>query len=134
MKPLVYKGREIHGYSIDKEGCVWSHKRDETKKLLIYVSGRANPYPKVNLYFDGRLNCVSVHRLVAETFIKRPRPKEFRPEIWKILNDQEKGLVYQAYEVNHKDHNTMNHHPSNLEWVSRKKNIEKRNVHYSYMN
>lgn len=134
MKPLVYKGQKIPGYSVDKDGNIWSHKRDMLKKLVANIAGKNNPYPKVSVFDCGRLITVPIHRAVAESVIKRPRPNEFRAEIWKTLNDAERSLVYQAYEVNHIDHDTTNFHPSNLEWVSRRKNIEKRNNHYSYMN
>lgn len=44
-----------------------------------------------------------VHRLVAETLVPNPENKP---------------------EVHHKDANPFNHHPSNLEWVTRKENIQ----------
>jgi hypothetical protein len=132
MKPLVYQGRKIANYFVDSDGNAWSTKRRESKMISTHVSGKSK-YPHINLYDDGFQITASLHRVVAETLIKRPRPKQFRSEIWKTLNDAEKSLIYQAYEVNHIDHNVTNYHPSNLEWVSRKVNIEKRNAHYGYV-
>ena len=137
MKPLVFKGREIHGYSVDRDGNIWSYKRSEPRRIIPFIPSSTSKYkyPSIGIYTDGRNVTINVHRAVAESLIPRRRPKEFRPEIWKMLNDREKALVLQAYEVNHIDHDTTNYHPSNLEWVSRKNNIEKRNAHYySYMN
>jgi hypothetical protein len=132
MKPLVYQGRKVADYFIDSDGNAWSTKRRESKMIPPHVSGKSK-YPNINLYDDGLQITAAMHRVVAETLIKRPRPKQFRPEVWKTLNDAEKSLVYQAYEVNHIDHDVTNYHPSNLEWVSRKVNIEKRNAHYGYV-
>lgn len=48
-----------------------------------------------------------IHVLVAEAFVKKPDNCEY-------------------YEVNHKDHNKANNNYSNLEWVSKKENHQKR--------
>lgn len=136
MKPLMYKGQRVQGYWVDEDGNVWSYKRGGGRNAHILpanISGKSK-YPNVCFRHEGRSVTAAIHRLVAESSIKRPRPKEFRSEIWNILNDREKDLVYQAYEVNHIDHDVTNYHPLNLEWVSRKTNIKKRNDHYSYMN
>jgi hypothetical protein len=132
MKPLVYNGRRFSDYFIDQDGNAWSTKRGNPKKMPAHVSGKSK-YPNIGLCDQGQQVTASIHRAVAETLIKRPRPKQFRPEVWKLLNDEEKSLIYQAYEVNHIDHDVTNHHPSNLEWVPRKTNIEKRNTHYGYV-
>ena len=133
MKPLVYQGRKIANYFIDSGGNAWSVKQGRTRQLATFVTGVKGKYPTINLYDSGRHITASIHRVVAESLIKRPRPKQFRHEVWKLLNDEERSLVYQAYEVNHIDHDPLNHHPSNLEWVSRKTNLDKRNAHYGYL-
>lgn len=133
MKPVVYQNKTFTDYAVDEDGNIWSFKRDQPRKIVPNLSGACR-YPTVGLRQDGRPVSATVHRIVAETLIPRRRPKEFRPATWKSLNDAERALVYQAYEVNHIDHDTTNYHPSNLEWISRRRNLEKRNAHYFYMN
>lgn len=61
------------------------------------------PRKYVGLSKDGKSKRFYVHRLVANTFIENPNN----------LTD-----------VNHKDGNPFNNNVSNLEWVSRKENIQ----------
>ncbi len=60
-------------------------------------------YPTVSLTKDKKRKLHMVHRLVAEAFIPNPDNKE---------------------EVNHKDYNKKNNNVSNLEWMTRKENID----------
>lgn len=62
-----------------------------------------NGYLAVNLYKDGKCKHYYIHRLVAQTFIDNP--DNFR-------------------EVNHKDCNKHNNNVSNLEWCSRRENLQ----------
>lgn len=59
-------------------------------------------YCKVNLYKDRKLKRVSIHRLVASTFIPNPENKP---------------------QINHIDGNKQNNSADNLEWVTSKENI-----------
>jgi hypothetical protein len=63
-----------------------------------------------------------VHRLVAETFLKKPAPKGITKKDWKATPESVKALVYQTLSVNHIDHDKTNYHPSNLEWVTAQQN------------
>jgi hypothetical protein len=51
----------------------------------------------------GKQRCNTIHRLVATTFLPNPENKK---------------------EINHKDGNKLNNHISNLEWMTRKENIQ----------
>jgi hypothetical protein len=85
-----------------------SHTYLKKQKLLtLYKDGRG--YLHVKLY-DGKGKCKSmtVHRIVAMTFIENP---ENLPE------------------VNHIDHNKKNNILSNLEWMSRGDNIKHSYIH-----
>lgn len=62
-----------------------------------------NGYLTVDLYKDGKRSTRRVHRLVAEEFIPNPDGKP---------------------EVNHKDGNKHNNISSNLEWNTKKENME----------
>lgn len=57
----------------------------------------------VVLYKNGKQKNISVHRLVGIMFIPNPENKP---------------------EINHKDTNKLNNHISNLEWNTKKENIE----------
>lgn len=91
-------------YIIYDNGEVWSKNNPECKnqntlsrklKQRITNSG----YYEVRLYdrSSKKYKAVTVHRLVAEHFIKNP---------------------YCYNEVNHKDGNKLNNHVDNLEWVT----------------
>ena len=68
-----------------------------------------NGYYQVNFSVNGKKTKGSVHRLVAIHFLENPNK----------LN-----------EVNHIDHDKLNCHVSNLEWVTRKENQEKMVLFY----
>lgn len=59
-------------------------------------------YKKVSLTKHGRAHTLKVHKLVAETFVHKAE-----------------GM----YEVNHIDGNKLNNHYTNLEWTTRKGNM-----------
>ena len=60
-------------------------------------------YPRIHLSWDGKKKECSVHSVVAEVFY---------------------GKAAQGYCVNHKDGVKTNNHPSNLEWVTPKGNVD----------
>ena len=84
-------------YAVTQEGEIWSYKRNKFLKSTVNASG----YPTVKLCKDSKEKTYYTHRLVAEALI--PNPKKYP-------------------QVNHKDENKLNHHPSNLEWCDSKYN------------
>src|ERR1051326_6859863 len=83
-----YEGR----YSVTRGGIIYSHlSRRVLKSYLV------NGYPSLSLHTHGRDKMMSVHRLVALTFI--PNPKQLPC-------------------VNHKNGKKYDPRASNLEWCS----------------
>ena len=109
MKSINVKGYE--NYLISKDGNVYNtiistrNRRivlDEPKQLKIQTNSRTG-YSYIVLNSGKFKKGFSIHRLVAETYIKNP------------LN---------LPEVNHKNKNKTDNSVSNLEWVTKKQNIQ----------
>lgn len=102
-------------YEINEHGVVRSktryvERRDgvvqkRKSRIISWVKG-SDGYPLVRLSMNNKRVTVSVHRLVALTFIPNPDGKT---------------------DVNHKDLNRWNPDVSNLEWMSHNENVK-----YSY--
>lgn len=86
-------------YEINEIGTIRNKKRNKIIRTSINEKG----YVKVVLSKDNKQHKTGVHRLVALTFI--PNPNNYK-------------------EVNHIDENKQNNNINNLEWCSRKQNIE----------
>ena len=84
-------------YSISDNGLIRNNKTNRLLKPWIDHSG----YYIIKFGFKSKN--ISVHRLVALTFIPNPENKE---------------------QINHKDCNKLNNEISNLEWVSRSENCQ----------
>lgn len=91
-------------YEISSYGRLKSYKRDKTNGKLIKLTPRKTGYITVQIddIRTGKIKLTGVHRLVAEAFIPNP---------------ENKG------DVNHIDENKSNNHVDNLEWMTRKENI-----------
>jgi hypothetical protein len=89
---------EFPDYKIDQYGVVYSKSG---KPLKQHSTERGYSY--IRLCMNGNVSKKRVHRLVAETFIPNPR---------------------HLPEVNHLDGIKSNNHVSNLEWCTRKQNME----------
>lgn len=85
-------------YQVSNFGNVFSFK---TNKRI--VGGLCRNYRIVDLKKDKKRHILFVHRLVAQAFIPNPENKK---------------------EINHKNLNKLDNRVSNLEWVSRKENIQ----------
>jgi hypothetical protein len=82
-------------YKISNYGEVKSYLRNKPKII--------KPYKNIYLYYKLFHKHYSAHRLVAKHFIPNPKNKP---------------------EVNHIDGNKFNNHVENLEWVTRKENMQ----------
>lgn len=91
------------GYSIDINGVVHSYRRKKRASLspMKHPSG----YNYIRFYANQKPTHVKIHRLMAETFLKKPDDGQY-------------------YEVNHKDGNKNNNAVSNLEWCTPSANLK----------
>jgi hypothetical protein len=94
------------------------------------VSGKS-PYPKVNATVKvGKSLTIHLHQIVAQTFLEYPIPDGVTDSEWKRTPKAVKKHFESNYwEANHIDHDHMNYHPNNLEWVSRGVNVDKYHEH-----
>jgi hypothetical protein len=131
MKPIIYRNKVIPGYFFDEEYNVISVKSGAyvtkpIRKMKPYFNptGKypSHQYPHLNLSVNGIQKTIQIHRLVAETFLKKPAPTGITKKDWKATPESVKALVYQTLRVNHIDHDKTNYHPSNLEWVTAQQN------------
>ena len=81
--------------------CSDGRKR-KLKTRILRQSCAPSGYYTVTLHKNGKQKSGLVHRLVCEAFIPNPLGKD---------------------EVNHKDENSKNNNATNLEWITRKENI-----------
>ena len=90
-------------YEVSNTGLVRSLNFNNTSRAkLLKPRKRQDGYLSVNLCKNGKHKSIMIHRLVASAFIQNPLNLET---------------------VNHKDENRANNTVSNLEWLSRKDNI-----------
>ena len=97
-----FKAKELernNNYIISSNGSIFS-KRRHYKRLS--PKNNWDGYKRIQLWNKNKNNYVSIHILVAETFIMKPVGAEV---------------------VNHKDLNKGNNNARNLEWITQKENI-----------
>ena len=87
--------------SVDREVFYKDGRKAIHKGGPVAINKRPNGYLKANLYKDGGMKNVTVHRLVAEAFIENPNNYP---------------------EINHRDEVKSNNHVENLEWCTSKYN------------
>jgi len=90
-------------YEVSNMGRVRSLKECRGKSNIILKHNINNGYSHIDLYKNSSRQHSKIHRLVAQAFIPNPENK---------------------YDVNHIDSNRSNNIISNLEWVTRKENME----------
>jgi DNA-binding CsgD family transcriptional regulator len=100
--------KDIRGYTglyqISNFGRVRRWKNNNGKPgWRIKKPGEINGYLIAQLYKDGRAKSRMVHQLVAEHFLRKPKSRQMRF-------------------VHHRDEDTQNNRPSNLEWVTHREN------------
>lgn len=86
------------GYKVDRNGNVYGKNGSKLKP-----SKNHNGYNIVNMMINGQRIGVSVHTLIASTFIPNPECKN---------------------QVNHKDGNKTNNQVENLEWMTASENMQ----------
>jgi hypothetical protein len=96
-----------HGRVRRKEGYVNTGIKHNEKKLvkskILKCNLKRNGYLTVDLSKNNQVKTISVHRIVALTFIENDDPSNKK-------------------EVNHKNCNKLDNRVENLEWVTRKQN------------
>lgn len=98
MMETWIKVKGFERYEVCDKGCVRNAKTGDILKPTLNTWG----YPSVTLCSSGKRKNIAVHRLVAEAFIPNP---------------------YNLPEVNHLDENKTNNSVSNLEWTTKKANM-----------
>ena len=104
------------------------------RRLKSRVSGKSK-YPKVSAVVDdwGNSSTIHLHQIVAQTFHDYPIPDGVTESEWKRTpKSVRKHFENNYWEANHIDHNHLNFHPDNLEWVSRAVNVDKYHTHRIY--
>jgi hypothetical protein len=100
--------KDFDNYYITNDGKVISYKYKQPREMKTWY--QKSGYENVTLCKNGETSHKLVHRLVAEAFI--PNPNNF-------------------LEINHKDGNPKNNTMNNLEWCTRRKNIELSNLGFT---
>lgn len=85
-------------YAVNERGEIYSLRKGRTLTPKANYDG----YLRIQLWSANQCEYVSIHRLIAETFIPNPHNKPF---------------------VNHIDGNKKNNDVENLEWCTQKENI-----------
>jgi hypothetical protein len=132
LTPVKLNSQEIDNYYLDNDGNLYStaylrwYCRDgmPARKIRWAIAGKTK-YPRCVLRIDGIPKNENIHKIVAETFIEKPLPPGVSKNDWKNTPESVKRCFDNFWEINHIDHDPTNFHPSNLEWVSRKENINK---------
>jgi len=83
---------------------VYSTPSDGKPNRILKQENMLGSYKRVTLSKDGEVKRFQVHRLVAQTFIKKKNIENYQV-------------------VNHIDNNPSNNHYSNLEWCTQKDHI-----------
>jgi len=88
------------GYYAKDNGEIWSVKKGAPRRLVPTLNRKG--YERVKLSIGGISKTITVHRLIATTFIPNPENKP---------------------QVNHKDEDKRNNKVTNLEWSSCLENV-----------
>ena len=135
LTPVKLGGETVLSYFLDSNGDIYSTAYAKfhcyemwARKIRSSVSGNTK-YPMVTLSINEIPKKISVHKVVAETFIDKPLPPGVSKKDWKNTPQSVKNCFNHFWEVNHIDHDPLNYDPLNLEWVSRFENKNKYQEH-----
>ena len=130
--PLIYNQEEYHGYGVHGgTGDIYSSKRSGGwKRMSFSVSGQS-PYPHgIIMSGPGVKKSIVQHIAVHETLNPElPVPPGMTSEEWRDMPPSAKRWFRHIWQVNHKDHDHLNHGPSNLEWTTQQENVNKYQRH-----
>ena len=120
VRPCIIQGKVVPDYYIDLDGDLWSTKN----KFPEYRSPNYNKrYPMVGLRVNGEPVSIEIHNLVCQTWYNKPyKPNCISDADWEVTPEPVRRLCDQLYEAHHIDHDTHNHNPGNMEWLTKKEN------------
>ena len=127
FSPLVYNSEEFHEYGIDQDGNPWSSKSGRWCRLSVnYPDKNYNPsaYARIGVSVDGNKKTLLLHKAVIETVgvKKYPIPEGISKDVWIATHPSVKEAMKKIWQVNHKNGDVHDHHPSNLEYTTAKEN------------
>ena len=85
-------------YAADSDGNIWSYYH----KKILKLANSHHKYKRIQLYKNGEFKTFAVHRIVASLFVENP---------------------YSYNEINHKNEDASDNRAENLEWCTRKYNV-----------
>lgn len=157
LKPIVIDNHIIEGYSISKDGVVYSHHKrvgNDGKVVIDYKYRKClktriiSGYLSVDIGFiAGKLgykyrNCGSkyrqhktcrIHQLVMDAWkpFSQYLPKGISRSDYNKTPESIQKLLPRLFFINHKDHNKLNNDINNLERVTPRENTRKAKKYYN---
>ena len=131
VTPLMYNQVAYSGYGVHREtGAIYSRKLGgEWRRREWSVSGNMQ-YPFCTIKGDdGHVKSASWHKACCETLKPQPAPPGVTESEWRRTPQSVRRVLHKIWQVNHIDHNHLNFHPDNLEWVTGTENVEKYQQH-----
>jgi len=136
-RTVRYNNESFPDYVMCEDGNVYNKKTGRMLRPNYRSKGGKNPaYPTLGLMqtivnphsrIGGTMRktrTILVHIAVCDTFNRdsMPIPDGVTEKEWKRTPASVKKQMRFAFQVNHKDHDQHNHHPSNLEYTTAKQN------------
>jgi hypothetical protein len=125
VTPVKYYDEVLPEYFMDKDGNIYRKNDNGTRLIKTRMSGQQT-YPHVTVRTPlGKNKSLGLHRLVAFTLVPFVPPDEISEDEWAYVCKHmptTKKFIEEYTQVNHKDADHENYHPSNLEWLSGRSN------------